>query len=207
MRTKRPKIPRQRKMIHYWILVRTKTGQEGYAAKNIARQGLRVFNPKFRPAGFKWKLEVLFKSYLFVRIDRPSFSFLRNTFGVQSIHMRAGSVEKVPRRVIRELMAMQDEEGVIYLDGDQPQIKQKQPPPLKLGDRVLIEKGSFQKHLAVYDGISPDGRLSVLFEFMGKQVKLELERDDIKLIPEGEGRVAQSPRPAVATPNKARRKG
>jgi hypothetical protein len=66
----------------------------------------------------------------------------------------------------------------------------------------MIERGSFQKHLVLYDGVTPDDRIRVLFEFMGKMVEMKMHRKEVRLATESELNEGATPPSAVATPKK-----
>jgi hypothetical protein len=97
-------------------------------------------------------------------------------------------------------MSWQDADGIIHLHehDDTPD------PPIEYsdGDTLMIERGSFQKHLVLYDGVTPDDRIRVLFEFMGKMVEMKMHRKEVRLATESELNEGATPPSAVATPKK-----
>jgi transcription antitermination factor NusG len=158
-----------RERLDTWVVVTTKSGQENYAKKNIERQGLRTMLPLRHVPGKKWKLQPMFPRYLFVKVE-GAYSFLHNTFGVAGVIMQGGEVAKVPFRVIRDIRRMMNEDGIVILDNERPLVK---------GEAVEIVSGSFQNLVAVYDG-DEFGAVRLLFEFMGIQTSMNIERHKVR---------------------------
>jgi transcription antitermination factor NusG len=108
----------------------------------------------------------LFPGHLFVR-PGDKWKKLRNTYGVIDIIMMGGEPDRVPKKVMKELRSWADGEGIVTLP--------KQRKPLK-GERVQIKVGAWQQFVGLYDGLSPEKRIRVLLNFMGKDTVLEFSR-------------------------------
>lgn len=166
-RPPRAKGPRQPD--YRWGLVRTKPGHEAIAQLNVERQGLKTFLPKAREPG-RAALSPLFPGYLFVLIgDR--WSFLKGTRGVVHLLMDGQHPARVPREVVQRLKAEQGKQGYIDL---------RDASDLQPGDVVRVERGTFVSGKAVYISTAPHDRVRLLIDFMGKKVRVEADRADIR---------------------------
>jgi transcription antitermination factor NusG len=149
-----------------WVIVRTKTGQENWASANCRQQEMETWLPRYHIPN-RGKPAPLFPGYIFVR-PNDQWRALRNTYGVIDIVMRGdGAPEYVPKVVMKELRKRADKDGIVTLP------HQRTP---KKGERVQIKVGAFQECFGLYDGLTPDGRIRVLMEFMSQVVTLEFRR-------------------------------
>jgi transcription antitermination factor NusG len=150
--------PRPRVKIPFWVVI------------GVKGQGLKTFLPMMRKPGKKWQTEAMFPSYLFVLIDGP-WHFLKGTFGVTNLMATGDKLSRIRTSIIDRMMAQQDEDGIMMLPHSRKLIK---------GEQVVIESGSFQTQLVVYDGDSIADRVRVLLNFMGQTVPLEIERHKVR---------------------------
>lgn len=148
-----------------WVLVRTKTRLENWAALNCKQQDIETWSPRYYEPG-KAKLVALFPGYLFVK-PGDKWRKLRNTMGVIDIVMMGAEPDYVPKVIMKALRANADEEGIVTLPA------QRKP---EMGERVQIKIGAWKGFEGLYDGLNPEGRVKVLFEFMGKSVELLFNR-------------------------------
>jgi transcription antitermination factor NusG len=147
-----------------WVLVRTKLGRENWARVNCENQAMETYLPRCQLPG-NGKLQAVFPGYLFVR-PGDRWKKLTNTLGVINIVTVEGRPQYVPRATMQWLKGQQDDEGIFVLP--------RQRPP-EIGEHVEIKHGPWKNTLAIYDGLSPEGRSRVLIEFMGKIVRLEFQ--------------------------------
>ena len=161
---KRRVRPRGWSPLSDWVIVRTKTGSENWARVNCEKQDMETWNPRCEIPG-KGKLQPLFPGHLFVR-PGDKFRALRNTYGVIDYIGVGEKPSYVPKEVMDTLRKRADGEGIVALP------HQRKP---KIGERVQIKVGAFQECYGLYDGLSPEGRLRVLTEFMSQTVTLEFK--------------------------------
>lgn len=148
-----------------WCLVRTKTGQENWAALNCKQQAIETFLPRYMVPGSA-RPAALFPGYMFVRpLDK--WRKLSNTYGVIDVLTRNGAPEFVPKAVMKALRANVDKDGVVTLP------RQRKP---EKGEAVEIQIGAWKGFTGLYDGLSPEGRIRVLLSFMGREVVLTYRR-------------------------------
>lgn len=148
-----------------WVLVRTKTRQENWAATNCKQQDMETFLPRYIEPG-KGVPQALFPGYLFVRPDHK-WRKLRNTIGVLDIVMMGGAPDYVPKAIMKALRANVDKDGIVTLP------RQRKPDK---GEAVEIKFGAWSGFTGLYDGLDPQGRIRVLLSFMGKEVALTFRR-------------------------------
>lgn len=157
--------PRDWTPLSDWVLVRTKSRCENWAAQNCKQQDIETWNPRCYEPG-NGKPIALFPGYLFAR-PGDKLHKLRNTFGVIDVLMMGGEPDYVPKAIMKALRANADAEGIVTLPG------QRKP---KMNERVQIKIGAWKGFEGLYDGLDREGRIKVLMEFMGKPVKLTFRR-------------------------------
>lgn len=148
-----------------WVLVRTKTRHENWAALNCKQQDMETWLPRYIEPG-KGTPQALFPGHLFVR-PGDQWKKLRNTYGVIDIIMMGENPDYVPKKVLRELRSRADKDGIVTLP------KQRKP---EKGERVQIKVGAWQGFVGLYDGLSPDKRIRVLLSLFGREALLEFSR-------------------------------
>lgn len=165
-----PHIPRKRRPAGWsplsdWVVVRTKTRSENYAAGECRNQDMETWLPRYYEPG-KGVPTALFPGYLFVR-PGDKWRSLRNTYGVIDIVMMGDKPDYMPSIVLKALRRNADKDGIVTLP--------KQRPPIK-GERVQIKIGAWQGFEGLYDGLDPEGRIAVLFSMFGKTITLKFKR-------------------------------
>jgi transcription antitermination factor NusG len=160
------------KRMSFWSVVQTTTGHEMAVAERIERSGFETFTPKakFR-IHERERITPIFQGYVFTLIEAGWYQ-VRWTQGVLRIIMSGDQPAAVPDDELRRLLAMTDEDGLVVLPAA------PEPPPLIIGATVRIATGSFKGFIAIYDGMSPRDREKVLLDMLGRQVPVELSRDD-----------------------------
>ena len=148
-----------------WVLVRTKTRQENWAAQNCAQQDMKTFLPRYMEPG-SGVPKALFPGYLFV-LPGDRWQVLRSTHGIIDVITRGDAPEYVPKAVMRALRSNVDKDGLVTLP------RQRKP---EVGEPVEIQIGAWKGFEGLYDGLNSEGRIRVLLKFLGRQVVLEFKR-------------------------------
>jgi len=148
-----------------WIVVRTKSRRENWAAENVQRQGCMFYLPRYEvPPTRKIKearAAVLFPCYLFVKIQNQ-WKFLLGTFGIQAVIMGgSGEPATMPQKEIDRLK-QRENEGLIKL----PTRLEKTDLP-NVGDKVKITQGPFEGHFGLWMGQTNSERQRILLDFLG----------------------------------------
>lgn len=159
-----------------WYVVHCKPKSERLALDNLERQGFRCYLPMIKRYSPRktdlMRQEVMFPRYLFCQPAQPAQSIapIRSTTGVLTL-VRFGSLpavlsEDIVAR-IRNIEAQEQARDSADLSG------------LQAGAAVRVVAGP----LATLEGIVSmvaDGRVSVLFELIGKPVHLTLDLGQVR---------------------------
>jgi transcriptional antiterminator RfaH len=159
-----------------WYLVQVKPNGFKPAQENLARQNFDVFCPVIEKnqrgkKKFQSQLCPLFPSYLFVSFDpeAPKWRTINSTYGVSRlVSFNASEPSSVPTLLMSELMARCDSKGLLL-----PSSK------LKVGDTVKVINGPFANFVTTIEAITPDERLWVLLDIMGRKARVGMSRNDL----------------------------
>ncbi len=161
----------------YWCDVQTHVRSEDKAAFHLGRQGFEVFLPKHlkrrkHARRIDWVAAPLFPRYLFVAIDPEAtqWSSIRSTVGVGDLVRFGNRPAAVPMGVIAEIMARQDENGLV---------KAHIGCPFKAGDRVKIAEGPLSDLEGLFDCATDEERVTVLLNLMGREVKVRVPLETV----------------------------
>ena len=161
-------------MSQTWIVARTKSQRERWAAENVARQGydfyLPVLPPQPAPKSRKARPpQFLFPGYLFVQTD-GQWRFLLGTFGITTIIMTGQHPSFMPETEIARLRARENDSGFIQL----PQLTTSR---FRNGDSVRITEGSFSGLKGIYECDPEQERVRVLLDFLGRKTPILIADD------------------------------
>jgi len=161
----------------YWAVAQTIANRESFAADNIKLAGFDILAPKARVRIDKRsEVVALFPGYLFVRIiDR--WRIIEHTVGVLRLIKFGDAPAKCPDCEIAKILHQSDKNGVVQL----PKRPRPSPraKPFAIGRRVRIISGSFCGFEAIYAGMNAREREIVLLELLGRQVRVELDADQL----------------------------
>ncbi|MDP1633678.1 MAG: transcription termination/antitermination NusG family protein [Gallionellaceae bacterium] len=153
-----------------WYLAQCKPNCHRVAERNLKRQGVQTFLPlqqQTRRSGsnFVSDLRPLFPGYIFVGVHPRGqhWRAINSTYGVSRIVAFSEHPARVPSAFVADLMRRCDAEGRLL-----------PPPQLAPGDRVRVISGSFANFLAEVDTVTPDQRIWVLLDLMGRSLRVEL---------------------------------
>lgn len=160
-----------------WFLVQIKPNSFQIARRNLERQKLSVFSPQQaetrRTAGhFKTTLRHLFPGYLFTSFDPESgpWRTINHTYGVsRMVSFGTQAPRPVPSGIMSALFARCDDADLV-----QP------PTALIAGDQVQVTAGPFADFVTTVEGVSPDRRIWVLLDILGRATKVALIAEDLK---------------------------
>lgn len=155
-----------------WILAVTQPRREKWAAENVKRQGLECYLPMLAPecSGKHARFVPLFPRYLFVEIVQ-AWHFLLSTYGVQTVVVNGVSPVRVPRRIITDLKARENEQGYIHLPERQR---------FNRNDPVRVSAGPFAGRIGLYAGQTAANRVRVLLECLGGRVPMLLAENQVE---------------------------
>ena len=160
-----------------WLVVRTQPNREAWAGDNITRQGYTYYLPRFKETVFAktmrkqvTRIRALFPSYLFVNTDGP-WRWLTGTFGVSTLIFNGEAPALVSSRIIDDLKAREDDDGLVILPGD-PRLKHKSR--FTPGQLVKATEGPFIGFTGIHEGTSAHERERILLDLLGRKVSVEI---------------------------------
>jgi transcription antitermination factor NusG len=151
-----------------WYVARTRPHSEFKAGDQLTAQGFGVFLPvcltTVRHARrFRTAQSPLFSNYIFIEFDdqRDRWRSINGTRGVDRLVMAGEVPVPVPRGVVEELRATSNADGMITFESD-----------LRTAEWARVLCGPFAGLTGRLLGMSPSGRVQVLFEIMGCHVSV-----------------------------------
>ena len=164
-------------MVKNWYVLRTRAQSDHLAARNLQKQRFEVFFPKVGVprAGSIQDIVPLFPGYLFIRLESDDDIWPRVKLvpGVLDWVRLDGSIPSVPDAVVYELM--QRVETIDHGGGLWTRFKK--------GQVVRVVSGKMESPARVVEEPqSPESRVRVLLDFMGRQVRSEVPWHAIKAI-------------------------
>ena len=155
-----------------WIVARTVTGREKWAAENVARQAHDFYLPRLHAPRLNHpdRVEALFPGYLFVKIvDR--WRFLTGTFGVVDVIMAGERPAKLNESEVEWLRSLEGPDGVIAL----PEVDDA----YHAGERLRVRVGGVWVS-AVCAGMKSAERVYVLLDALGKATRADASTRDVE---------------------------
>jgi transcriptional antiterminator RfaH len=158
-----------------WYAALCKPRQEEIAEVNLAFQGFTVYLPRYkskcRRAG-RWvdRIEPLFPRYVFVgaSVELQSVAPIRSTRGVCGLVRFGGQLATVPDTLIDALREREDPASGMH---------GSRRPLFEPGDRIKLAQGPLAGLEGLFSSESADERVFVLMDLLGRQNKLEVNRD------------------------------
>ena len=137
----------------------------------MKRGGYPTYAPRFRERRVLRRRVIeatplLFPSYIFVEIT-AEWHGVRWAPGISNLVMDGAGPGRVGDSVIAELRE-REINGLIEL-----------PPPLRLGDRVRVERGPLSGFTGLYAGQAPAERVLILLSLFGAARRVALPAADI----------------------------
>jgi len=158
-----------------WYAVHSQPSAENRAALQLGNQGFRTFMPKRRKTvrharQIRNVIAPLFPRYFFVALDlnRDQWRSVNGTFGVSRLVMGAELPHPVPRGVVEALIASTDGDGFLNLAEN-----------LKPGSAVRLMTGPFAEQLAILEQLDDAGRVQVLLDILGRQVRINTTANNL----------------------------
>jgi len=161
-----------------WFLAQVRPNCHKMAERNLQRQDFQTFLPmheetKRRAGRFIATLRPLFTGYMFVAFDTENGGWraINNTYGVTRLVSFGEDPQPVPLDLISRLMLRRDDGGRLL-----------PPRILKPGDAVRISGGPFAEFAATVEKISPDQRVWVLLDLMGRTTRVAVQAEALQVV-------------------------
>lgn len=170
----------ENKLTRSWYVLHTKSRFENVVNENLVKKSMEVFLPKVtvRSKRRDRKLLIrvpLFPGYLFVKTDLNPYEHIEivKTVGaVRLIGSKEGPVP-VPQETIESLKIM--------VTSDHPVMTGTR---FKKGDNVIVIQGPFAGVTGTFVRYRGRGRVVVNIEALGQFASVEVNEDDVELLPE-----------------------
>jgi len=161
-----------------WFLAQIRPNCHKMAERNLQRQHFQTFLPmheetKRRAGRFISTLRSLFTGYIFVGFNPASGGWrkINNTYGVTRLVSFGEEPQPVPLDLISRLMLRCDGGGRLL-----------PPRILHPGDAVRISGGPFADFAATVENISPDLRVWVLLDLMGRTARVAVQAEALQVV-------------------------
>lgn len=145
----------------YWAVAVVQGGKEEMVQTLLAREGFVSYRPKIRAP--QRRTASLFPGYLMCRVIVRWYP-IRWTPGVLRVLMSGDRPAHLPDHVVDEIKG-REVKGFVRLP---------KPKTLEAGQPVIVTKGMFAGHTAIYDGMSGPQRERVLLDLLGQSVAVTM---------------------------------
>ena len=157
----------------YWAVAQTIADRELLAGHQLARNGYEILAPRAKLAiDGKTKIAALFPGYLFVRIVNDQWTAARWCQGVLNLIMAGDHPAHCPTNEIEKIMRARGTRRTCAI------ATQSRRTALHQAQRCASSPDRFTGLNAIYRGMSARERTMVLLNLLGRQVPVELARDD-----------------------------
>ena len=161
-----------------WFLAQFKPNSHKIAERNLRRQNFQTFLPlheetKRRAGRFIPTLRPLFTGYIFVAFNTATGGWraINSTYGVTRLVSFDDAPQPVPLGLISQLMLRCDAGGNLL-----------PPRILRPGDGVRLTSGPFAEFVATVEKISPDQRVWVLLDLMGRTARVAVHAEALQVV-------------------------
>ena len=164
----RPRVPYIMKK--NWLVATYKINEVRRVENNLLNQEFDFYLPKItiNKINAKPKVEVLFPGYIFVNTNLENYSALKYTKGVRNIIKFGDNVSCISDEEI-EAMQMAEEMSIIN-----PIVSE-----IKIGQDVIIAKGSLTGVIAKVCSLPSKQRVGVLLSFLGSMRSISISKRDL----------------------------
>ncbi|WP_299807124.1 transcription/translation regulatory transformer protein RfaH [uncultured Shewanella sp.] len=167
-----------------WYLLYCKSRGEARAQQNLALQQIDTYLPtypeeKLVKGQVTVKRVLLFPSYLFVNFDPEvtSVSKIHNTRGVIRIVGCKELMTPIDDSIIH---AIKLREHKLISEVSSQEAAPTPEPEMERGDKVCFTEGPFAELEGIFDETNGEKRCFVLFDLMGKQQRVVVNKESIK---------------------------
>ena len=155
-----------------WYVVYTNVNKEVISEKNLIRQNFITYLPQYKKIikharKISTVVRPLFPRYLFVKLDlvKQRWHLINSTYGVNVLITMEEKPVKILDKIINEIKSYDNSDGIANISPYSS---------MTLGEEVNIIDGLFSGRKAIFDGLTEDNRIKVLFNLLGKEVTLSM---------------------------------
>ena len=157
-----------------WCVVYTNVNKETIAEKNLIGQNFITYMPKYKKIisharKISTVIKPLFPRYLFVNVDLVAqrWPIINSTYGVNAIISMEGKPVIISEEIINKIKLCEKPDENINVVPYSFMTK---------GDEVNILEGVFSGKKGIFNGLTDNNRVKVLFNLLGKEVTLSVSR-------------------------------
>ena len=161
-----------------WYIVQFKPNSHKIAVRNLERQGFETFLPMHEVTRrtvvkFETVIRPLFAGYMFVTCDpeKAPWRQINSTHGVSRILSFSEGPKPMPEALIAGLLARCDNVGKVVPLED-----------FEAGQSVEMHSGPLESFIATVEQMANDARVWVLLDFMGKETRVQVDRQQIQAV-------------------------
>ncbi len=155
-----------------WYAVHTHVNKEVISEKNLIRQNFTTYLPIYKKIirharKISTVVRPLFPKYLFVKVDliKQRWTVINSTYGVNFLISMEDKPVKISDKIINEIKSYDNSNGITDISPCSY---------MTIGDEVNILEGIFSGRKAIFEGLTDDNRVKVLFNLLGKEVTLSM---------------------------------
>lgn len=163
-----------------WYAVHTQPNSEWKAQQHLTRQGFDVYIPRFlkrrsHARKIDWIPAPLFPRYLFVGMDieQKRWRAIQSTVGVSYLLCFGGQPLEVLPVIVDDLRKLENEKGLIDF---------AKVSPFRKGEQVRLLDGAFGDAICKFEDLDDQGRVTLLLDLMGREVKLQTLLEKVEAI-------------------------
>ena len=155
-----------------WYAVHTHVNKESLSEINLIRQNFITYLPKYKKIikharKISTVVRPLFPRYLFVKLDlvKQRWNLINSTYGVNVLITMEEKPVKILDKIINEIKSYDNSDVIANISPYSS---------MTMGEEVNILEGIFSGRKAIFDGLTDDNRIKVLFNLLGKEVTLSM---------------------------------
>lgn len=161
-----------------WYVAGTHCRAESRALWHLRNQGYHAYLPRYRKRRTHARRTELvpaplFPGYIFVAVDIGVTRWhpIRSTIGVRDLIRHGNDPVPVPRGVVEDIIARENEDGMVSA----PSL-----PPFADGEPVRVTAGPFAGQIGFFECESDDERVVILLEMLGRRICVPLALHSVR---------------------------
>ena len=161
-----------------WYVASTHSKAESRALWHLRNQGYHAYLPCYRKRRTHARRTELvpaplFPGYIFISVDigETRWHPIRSTIGIRHLICHGTEPVPVPKGVVEEIVAREDEHGIVSA----PSL-----PPFTNGEPVKVTAGPFLGQIGFFECVSDDERIVILLEMLGRRIRVPLQLHSVR---------------------------
>ena len=153
-----------------WLVATYKINEVRRVESNLLNQKFDYCLPKIttKKINSNPKVEVLFPGYIFVNTSFENYSALKYTMGIKNIIKFGDNISCISDEDIKAIQIAEETSKIAPIT-----------PIIKIGQDVLISKGSLKGSMVTVCSLSSNERVEVLLSFLGSMRRVIIAEKDL----------------------------